>query len=159
MIRCNVGCARSPCAPLQEGCCTVRRVSPRQRHFRWYTWPLTRSPNPLHICILSQVLYTLIHWDFIFPTRAVGFVANLANLPLKGRSHSDLFLPSRFTNYSFEYIFPKRATNSHHNNYLFPFIVAVTSIQFSILSHNQTAKTLRAPSRYNNRYYSRALVR
>jgi len=78
MIRCNAGCARSPRAPLQEGCCTVRKVSPRKRHFKWDTWPLTRSPNPLLICILGQVLCTLIHWDFIFPTRVVGFVAHLA---------------------------------------------------------------------------------
>jgi hypothetical protein len=67
----------SPCASARR-MLNCAEVSPRQTHFKWNMWPLTRSPNPLHICILGQVLCTLIHWDFIFPTRVVVFVARLA---------------------------------------------------------------------------------
>jgi hypothetical protein len=73
----NAGCARNPCAPLQEGYCTVLRVGKSQTLQVGYVTSDTKSQPPSLQHSRPDVM-SLIHGDFIFPTRVVGFVAHLA---------------------------------------------------------------------------------
>jgi len=77
----------------------------------------TKSQPPSHLHSRPGVMYTHSMGLHISDTCSGICRSPCIILPVKVRSHSDLFLPFRFTNYSFVYIFPKRATNNRHKNY------------------------------------------